>query len=120
MRVLKTIRRSLLPTLAVGAALVSAPLSAQPTTPVTFEQLGYDSPLNPRHLLPTTDALYQTNNRDCKWNGQTIQSGFSGFNWSGFSALDLQDYLFSDNQQGYGRCFVNGRQGSLYTIDQNN
>lgn len=117
MRVLETIRRSLLPTLAVGTLLVSAPLSAQPITPVTFEQLGYNSPVNPNFLA---GSQTNSNNYNCNWNGQTIQNGFSGFSWRGFGALDLQDYLYSDGQQGYGRCFVNGRQGSLYQIDQNN
>lgn len=117
MRVLETIRRSLLPTLAVGSLLASAPLSAQPTTPVTFEQLGYNSLPNPNYA---PGSQTNSNNYNCNWNGQSISSGFSGFNWSGFNALDLQDYLYSDGQQGYGRCFVNGRQGSLYQIDQTN
>lgn len=105
MSVLETIRRSLIPALASASVLVSASLSAQPVTPVTpvtFEQLGYNSPVG-----------------DCAWNGQTIQNGFSGFNWRGFGALDLQDYLYSDGRQTQGHCFVNGRQGAMYTIQQN-
>ncbi|QJR35914.1 PEP-CTERM sorting domain-containing protein [Gemmatimonas groenlandica] len=116
MRVLETIRRSLLPTLAVGTLLVSAPLSAQPITPVTFEELGYNSQVNSNYLA---GSQTNSNNYNCNWNGQTVQNGFSGFNWSGFGALDLQDYLYSDGQQAYGRCFVNGRQGSLYAIQNN-
>lgn len=115
-RVLETIRRSLHPALAVGLLLaggpIAMPLAAQPTTPVTFESLGYDSPVNPNY--PSTQA----NNYNCNWGGQAIPGGFSGFTWGGFSALDLQDYLYSDGQQTWGRCFVNGRQGSLYAINQ--
>lgn len=117
MRVLESIRRYLLPTLAVGSMTVSAPLSAQLITPVTFEELGYNSPTNTNFLA---GSQTNSNNFNCNWNGQTISDGFSGFNWRGFGALDLQDYLFSDGQQGYGRCFVNGRQGSLYNINQQN
>ncbi len=105
MRVLETIRRTLLPTLTIGALLSSAPLSAQV---INFESLGYDSPLS------TPGSL---NNYSCNWNGQSISSGFSGMNWSGFSALDLQDYLYSDQQTTWGRCFVNGRNApSIYKI----
>ena len=117
MRVLETIRRSLHPALAVGLLLASAPISmplaAQPTTPVTFESLGYNSPTNPL-------AATQGNNYNCQWGGQAIPGGFSGLTWGGFAALDLQDYLYSDGQQTWGRCFVNGRSnppaGSIYNI----
>ena len=104
MRVLDTIRRSLLPTLAVGTLLASVPLSAQP---ITFESLAYNSPTAP---------VGSPNSHECRWNGETINNGFSGFNWSGFAALDLQDYLYSDQQQTWGRCFVNGRVGPIYSI----
>ena len=104
MRVFETIRRSLLPALAAGMTLASAPLSAQP---ITFESLAYNSPLAPAGSL---------NSHECRWNGETISNGFSGFNWSGFAALDLQDYLYSDQQQNWGRCFVNGRVGPIYSI----
>jgi hypothetical protein len=114
-RVLETIRRSLHPALAVGLLLASAPfsmpLAAQPTTPTTFESLGYNSPTNPL-------AATQGNNYNCLWGGQAIPGGYSGFTWGGFTVVDLQDYLYSDGQQTWGRCFVNGRRGALYDINQ--
>ncbi|WP_411279757.1 PEP-CTERM sorting domain-containing protein [Gemmatimonas sp.] len=103
MRVLETIRRLLLPTLAVGTVLVAAPLSAQP---ITFSDLGYESPVNQNFLAGSQDNW---NSHVCNWNGQTIASPYRQMNWSGFAALDLRDYLYSDRQQTAGRCFVNGR-----------
>lgn len=103
MRVLETIRRSLLPTLAVGLLLASAPLSAQT---ITFSDLGYNSAVNPNYVPGSQDNW---NSHICNWNGQTISSPYQQLNWSSFAALDLQDYLYSDGQQTAGRCFVNGR-----------
>ncbi len=103
MRVLETIRRSLLPTLAVGTLLVSAPLSAQT---ITFSDLGYNSAVNPNYAPGSQNNW---NSHICNWNGQTITSPYQQLNWSGFAALDLQDYLYSDGQTTAGRCFVDGR-----------
>lgn len=103
MRVLETIRRSLLPALAAGTMLVSAPLSAQT---ITFSDLGYDSPVNAKF---DPKSLDNWNSHFCNWNGVAISSPYKQLNWTGFAALDLQDYLYSDGQQNKGRCFVNGR-----------
>ena len=103
MRVLETIRRSLLPALSVGTMLMSAPLSAQT---ITFSDLGYDSPINTNYVQGSQNNW---NSHFCNWSGQSISSPYQQLNWSGFAALDLQDYLYSDNQQSAGRCFVNGR-----------
>ncbi len=75
MRVLETIRRSLIPTLAVGTMLVSAPLSAQP---INFDGLGYGG---------ATTA--------CNWNGgDEIAKNYpsSGFEFYGLKPLDLANY----------------------------
>ena len=101
MRVFKTIRRSVLPTLAASALLVSAPLRAQT---ITFTAPGYDLGYDSKANDPGSFDSHA-----CEWGGLPIANGFSGFNWSGLRALDLQDYLYSDQQQTRGRCYVNGR-----------
>ncbi len=75
MRVIATLR-SLLPTLATGALLVSSPVSAQST--VDFSTLGYGG---------ATSA--------CNWGGGSeIGATYpsSGFQWYGLKALDLANY----------------------------
>ena len=120
MRVFEIVRRSLLPTFAAVALLGSASLEAQTITfndpdPTKALNLGYDSPEAPAGSL---------NSHLCRWGGQSISNGFAGFNWSGLAAVDLQDYLYSDQQQNWGRCFVNGRMNAptgnqLYYIKDN-
>ena len=117
MRVFEIIRRFHLPTFAAVALLGGASLKAQTITfngpEATGSNLGYDSPEAPAGLL---------NSHSCNWGGQSISNGFAGFNWNGLAAVDLQDYLYSDQQQQWGRCFVNGRRNAptgnkLYNIN---
>ena len=119
MRVFETICRSMLPTFAAFALFGGASLKAQTITFNDSEargsNLGYDSPEAPAGSL---------NSHSCRWGGQSISNGFAGFNWNGLAAVDLQDYLYSDQQQKWGRCFVNGRTNfatgnKLYNITDN-
>jgi len=106
MRVFETIRRSLLPTLAAGTMLVSVPLSAQT---INFSDLGYNSPVNANYAL---GSQTNWNSHFCNWGGHAIANPYQTLTWTGFGAVDLQDYLYSDGQQSAGRCFVNGRSGA--------
>jgi len=75
MRVFETIRRSLLPTLAAGMMLVSAPLSAQT---INFDGLGYGGSA-----------------AACNWNGGPLIGDSyvsSGFAFYGLKTLDLANY----------------------------
>lgn len=75
----------------------------------SFNDLAYNSPVNPENSLPTSDPLYEANSHDCRWTGQAIGPSYGGSTWTGFAALDLRDYLFSGGQQTWGRCFRGGR-----------
>jgi len=62
---------------------------------------------------------YNTTPGNCAWGGQTtIPSIYNGYTFTGFNALDLGDYLFSESNDGVlGQCFVNGRQHPTnYTV----
>jgi hypothetical protein len=93
---------------ATRAALTLALVGSTATVAAaqTFTDLSYNSPTNPN--FPAT----QTNSHNCLWNGQAIGPNYAGATWSGFSALDLRDYLFSGGQTSWGRCFVSGRHGA--------
>lgn len=79
---------------------------------IGFEELSYTSPVNP------TSGTDGQPSHLCNWNGVDMPAGYAGLNWTGFRALDLNDYLFSGGQQSWGRCFVNGRsfESGLYGI----
>ena len=86
----------------VTLALVCAVGLADAAQAQSFDDLSYESPVNPSYTegAPT---------HACHWGGQAVSANYNGGNWSGFAALDLRDYLFSGGQTTWGRCFREGR-----------
>jgi hypothetical protein len=66
------------------------------------------------------DLGYNTSAVACDWGGQPLASPYNGYTFSGFNALDLGDYLFSEGNNGVNDgtrgCFVDGRTGSRYYV----